>query len=323
MKQRLILFLFTAPFWAWGILSFLYGSLDRTSTLILATTYGLWHVSCFFRKKLAHVVRGILIAGLLPLFGFFSLMQPALVRDWQADVAELPYATISNNIVTVYNVRNCTYTTATLYTPSFETRRYDLNTVRTLDVFLVDWGIHAIAHTMVSFGFADGQYLCFSIEARKKKGDSYSSIRGFFRQYELIYIAGDERDLVRLRTNFRTNEMTRLYPITKAKPDLIKAMFMGYLARINALHTQPEWYNAVSQNCMGGFTDLLKREGIPGYTQWHWSSVLTGYAADHAYTIGALDRTLSFDALQQQTLINEKALNAGDAVDFSTRIRAR
>lgn len=322
MKQRLILFVVTAPFWIWGVLSFLYGSLDRTSSLTLAAIYGLWHVSCFFRKRLISAVLGIVIAGLLPLFGFFFLMQPSHFRSWQPDVAELPYAVISNNVVTVHNVRNCLYTTASDYTARFETRTYDLNALRTLDVFLVDWGLHAIAHTMVSFGFADGQYLCFSVEARKKNGDTYSALRGFFRQYELIYIAGDERDLVRLRTNFRTNEVTRLYPITKAKPELIKAMFTGYLMRINELHDRPEWYNALSENCMAGFVDLLKREAIPGYTHWHWSSLLTGYAARHAYAIGALDQTLPFDTLQKQTVINAKAQHADNARDFSLRIRA-
>lgn len=322
MKQRLILFFVTAPFWIWGIFSFLYGSLDRTSSLTLAAIYGLWHVSCFFRKKFLSAALGIAIAGLLPLFGFFFLMQPSQFRDWQADVSELPHAVFSNNSVTVYNVRNCAYTSPSNYTPRFETRTYDLNALRTLDVFSVDWGLHAIAHTLVSFGFSDGQYLCFSAEARKKKGDTYSAIRGFFRQYELIYVAGDERDLIRLRTNFRSNEVTRLYPITKAKPELIKAMFTGYIERINALHARPEWYNAFSQNCMAGFVDLLKQEAVPGYTQWHWSSLLTGYAAHHAYTIGALDQTQPFDVIQKQAIINDKARKAHDAVDFSQRIRA-
>ena len=175
----------------------------------------------------------------------------------------MPFANIKGNHITVHNVRNCDYTSETDYTPKYETRTYDLSRLQSVDIMLTDWGLKYIAHTMVSFGFEGGGYLCFSIETRKENGETYSAIKGFFRQYELIYIAGDERDLIRLRTNFREGEDVYLYRLKVASVDNAKKTFLEYLNRVNQLKEHPQWYNALTENCMTGAFRLARKHSEP------------------------------------------------------------
>ncbi len=110
------------------------------------------------------------------------------------------------------------------------------------------WGSPWIAHTILSFDLGGGEHIAFSIETRKQGGQTYSSIRGFFRQYTLISVVSDERDLVRLRTNFRHGEDVYLFH-TKATPQFARALFINYIGLTNRLHDKPQWYNAVTHNC--------------------------------------------------------------------------
>jgi hypothetical protein len=261
------------------------------------------------------------VAFLLPVAAF-HLMQPSNSRTWQPDVAQLPYAEIAGDQVTVHHVRNCMYRSETDFTPRFETRRYDLSKLRTGDVYLVDWGLHKVAHTMVSFGFDDGQYLCFSIETRKEVGEEYSALKGLFRQYEVIFVAADERDLIRLRTTYRKGETVRLYRMVRARPEAVRGTFLDYLKRINGLKSKPEWYNAVTENCMVGFFQIARRHSSAGRGRWHWSVLLNGYADRHAYEKGSLDQSLPFDELRERSIINDRACAAGDSPSFSAQIRS-
>lgn len=317
---RFGLFVLVAPLCAWGVLALDYGSWPRGVCVALALLYGAAHLAVALFAPRRWVIPGCLAAFLLPLTAF-HLMRPANDRPWQADVAQAPYAEVNGDQITIHNVRNCAYRSETEFTPVFETRHYDLAKLRTADVFLVDWGLRHVAHTMISFGFTDGQYLCFSIETRKEVGEEYSAFKGLFRQYEVIFIAADERDLVRLRTTFRQGETVRLYRMVKTTPQTVRGVFLGYLDRINSLHRRPEWYNAVTENCMVGFFQIARQHAAPGRGRWHWSVLLNGYADQRAYDNGALNTTLPFDELRERSVINPRAEAAGDAPDFSARIR--
>ena len=149
-------------------------------------------------------VKGIWRKLVLTAIGFalvaawwFSL-RPSNDRDWQPDLAVLPYADTNGNLVTLHNIRNCDYRTETDFDVRHYDKTFDLDKIRTADLYMVYWGSPHMAHTMVSFGFEGGDYLCFSIETRKEKGEGYSAVKGLFRQFELMYIAADERDVVRL-----------------------------------------------------------------------------------------------------------------------------
>ena len=154
----------------------------------------------FLARSRAFLVPVIAFALVLALF---FQVRASNDRDWQAEVANLPYATINGDIITIHNVRNFNYRTETDFDPSWETRTYDLRKLDSGDIIAVYWAGKAIAHVMVSFGFQGKDYLAVSIETRKEKGESYSTLAGFFRQYEIYYVVADERDVIRVRTTYR------------------------------------------------------------------------------------------------------------------------
>ena len=257
-----------------------------------------------------------------PLFAltlaWWLFLPPSNDRDWQPDVAELPYADISGSSVTVHNIRNCEYRSEFDYTVRHYDRTFDLGSLRSMDLFLVDWGAPNIAHTMLSFGFGGGKYICFSIETRKKKGEEYSSVRGFFKQYELTYVAADERDVVRLRTDQRKGESVYLYRLNAA-PELIRKVFLDYLYSVNRLKDRPQWYNALTANCT---TDIWKHI-FPYYprAKLDWRILASGYVDEMAYDLGVVDRSLPFPEFRRRSLINERSKAAGGDPAYSEIIR--
>ena len=167
-------------------------------------------------------------------------VQPSNDRDWQPDVAVLPFATFDGDLVTIHNIRNFDYRTETDYTPHYYDKTYDMRQLDSADLIAVYWMGDAIAHIMVSFGFAEQDFVTVSIETRKEVGETYDTLKGFFRQYELIYIVGDERDLIRLRTNYRKDppEDAYLYR-TNAPPENVRRLFLSYFQKINELKEHP------------------------------------------------------------------------------------
>jgi len=245
-------------------------------------------------------------------------LQPSHDRDWQADVAKLPYAEIRGDRVTLHNVRNADYRSETDYTARFEDRELDLSRLRSLDLFLIYWGSPAIAHTIMSWGFEGDEYLAVSIETRKERDESYSALKGFFRQYELIYILADERDVVRLRTNYR-DEDVYLYRLD-VPPEGARQLLLAYLEAVNRLYERPQWYNALTQNCTTSIQNLAAP--LQQRDWWSWKLLLNGYMDELAYDIGAIDRSLPFAELRERSHVNERARAAGDDPRFSVRIRA-
>lgn len=223
--------------------------------------------------------------------------------------------------LTIHNVRNCRYRTETDYDAVWEERTLDLGRIQALDLFITYWGSPYIAHPILSFVFEDGSHVAFSIETRKEAGEEYSSIKGFFREYELIYIPADERDVIRLRTNYRKGEDVYLYR-TKTSPQRARAMLLDYVARMNALHKQPEWYNALTSNC----TTNIRIHGVNSAEgkapRWDYRILVNGLGDQMLYERGDLSGDLPFDKLKAQALINPAARAAGDSEEFSRLIRA-
>ena len=250
------------------------------------------------------------------LLWWFTL-KPSNDGDWQPDVAQTAWAEINGDEFTFHNVRNCDYRTETDYTPHWETRTVRLSQITGIDLAIDYWGSPWIAHPIVSFQFADAPPLCFSIEIRKTIGQSYSTIGGLYRQYALIYVVADERDVIRLRTNYR-NEDIYLYH-TVVPPDRARERFLEYVNSLNALHTQPRWYNAITANC----TTSIRRQR-PGKERmpWDWRILLNGKADELLYKHGAFATGgLPFAELKARSLINDRAKRADASPDFSQLIR--
>ncbi len=253
----------------------------------------------------------------LAVLGWWLTLRPSNHRDWQPDVARPPVARIDGDRVTIENVRDFDYRSETDFTERWETRSYDLSKLRGVDLFLSFWGSPLIAHTIMSWEFDDGRHLVISIETRKEKGESYSPLRGFFRQYELYYVVSDERDVVRLRTDYR-REQVFLYRLA-APPAAARELLLSYLEKVDELAREPAWYNAVTHNC----TTTIRLNALQAsiVVPWDWRFLVNGKSDEMLYERGTIATTLPFDEMRRQSDITEKARAAGGDPAFSERIR--
>lgn len=257
---------------------------------------------------------GLVFVGVLT---WYVSLVPSNQRDWMADVAQIPTASIQGKSLHVRNVRNCDYLPGNQCLNRFEDREYDLDKLQGMDFVLSSWGPRHIAHTMLSFDFGDGKNLVFSIETRKELHESYSPLKGFFREYELCIVAGDERDLIRVRTNYRKEEV-RLYRLNST-PEAARLVLMDYIERINGLAVRPEWYNALTANCTTALIGPIRHRS--NRLPWSWKLLASGHLDELLFEKGFLDTKLAFDQVRQQALINPLALAANEDPQFSLKIR--
>jgi len=255
------------------------------------------------------------------LVSWWSSIAPSNDGDWLPDVAVLPYAVIDGDLVTVHNIRNFDYRTETDFAPAYYDKTFDLRKLDGVDLITSYWMGPTIAHVFLSFEFQGGDHLAISIETRKERGQGYSTIEGFFRQYELIYVVADERDVIRLRTNYRKDppEDVYVYRLNGSAEDRPR-LFLDYFQEINALKDRPEWYNTLTTNFT---TAIWMHTRInPDHPPLSWKILVTGYVPEYLYEIGRVDRGLPFAELQRRAHVNARAQAADKAVEFSRQIRA-
>jgi Domain of unknown function (DUF4105) len=304
-----------AAAWAFGAVWYdaPFGSSNRIAAIFVALLFliTLFIVRPLTRKIAAFVV---LFGGIL---GWWLTLKPTNDSDWQPDVAQKASADIQGDEVTFHNVRNCDYRTETDYTPHWETRTVHISQITGIDMAIDYWGSPWIAHPIVSFQFADAPPLCFSIEVRKKLGQTYSAIEGFYRQFELIYIVADEGDVIRVRTNYRGEDIY-LYRTT-IPPEHARERFLEYIRSLNELRNKPRWYNAITTNCTTSIrAQHPPHERIP----WDWRILLNGKGDEMMYERHLLvTGGLPFAELKARSLIDARAKAANDSPDFSKLIR--
>lgn len=244
---------------------------------------------------------------------------PSNDRDWHPLHAQLARAELQGNYATVSNIRNTQYRSEEDFTVQYYDKTFDLEKLKTVDFIVVPFPDNpAIAHTMLSFGFDDTAYLAVSVETRKEKHESYNALAGFFNQYEIIYVVGDERDLIQLRTHLWLNDVY-IYR-TIATPEQARRLFVNVMERVNHLAEHPEFYNTLTNNCTTNirlhvnnvFGDRIPRD---------YRVLLTGYSDRLAYELGLLESVGTFEETRQQARVNPIAYRYGDRADFSRKIR--
>jgi Domain of unknown function (DUF4105) len=308
----------------WGVCALYFGDSETgLSQRLLSTLFGLLGLAALIGLWFARCRRHLLIIYYLVLTSvliYWFNITPSNHRQWQSDAAKLAYATFAGDRVMVHNIRNFDYRSEFDYQPAYYTKTFDLNKLQGIDLFSVYWMGSAIAHTILSFDFGGNDHLAVSIEARKEQGEGYSTIKGFFRQYELIYIVADERDVIRLRTNYRHNPPEQIYLYRLQGPiENGKRLFLEYIHKINELNAKPEFYNTLLDNCTSAvwLRTLVNEEHLP----FSWKILLSGYLPEYLYESQRLDSRLSFTQLRQQAHINSLGQAADQAADFSARIR--
>jgi hypothetical protein len=248
------------------------------------------------------------------------VVQPSTQRDWSRDQQVLPVAQLDGNLATVRNIRNFAYRTTDDYTPGYYDKTFDLNKLESAWFVVEPFGKGGAAHTFVSFGFGGNDFVPISVEIRKEKGESFSVVKGLMRQYEVMYVIGDERDLVKLRTNYR-NDTVYLYPIRTTR-EKMRAMFVSMLERANKLAREPEFYNTLTNTCT---TNLVAHVNLitPRKVPFSFATLLPANSDRLAYDLGMLNTNLPFEEARRRFRINELARKYADDPEFSVRIREK
>ncbi len=256
---------------------------------------------------------------LAPLLGGWLSVRPRGDRVWTPDMAVMPSARFDGDSVPVTGIRNAEYRSTEDFTVAHYDRSFDLRALESVWYLVEPFGdMKGPAHTLVSFGFSDGSYVAISVELRREPGESFSPVKGLLKQYELMYVVADERDVIRLRTNYRHDDVF-LYPV-RATAEQRRRLFVSMLERANGLRERPEFYNTLTNTCT---TNIVRHvnEIAPGKVPFSYKVLLPGYSDRLAYDLGLLDTDLPFEEAKARHHINARALRYADDPAFSALIR--
>lgn len=270
-------------------------------------------------KKFLQYFALFLLACFLVGLTWLFLMRPSLNRDWTLDQKILASITFNDNLVEVKSVRNFKYDSVDEYVPAYYDRTYDLNKIESVYYIIEPFSKHdGPAHTMLSFGFSDGTNVVISAEIRKEKGESFDPLKGVMNQYELIYVIGDENDLIKLRANYR-KDVVRLYPIKTPKEN-IRKLFVSAMQRADKLTKQPEFYNTVWNNCT---TNILNNVNSLRTEKISWSKkvLLPANSDEIAFEADLIDTKLPFNEAREYYRINDLSEKFANDPNYSALIR--
>jgi uncharacterized protein DUF4105 len=303
---------------AWATLAIYYSNLPwsalRLALAVAFVAFAIWAL-WFSRQRRMSVVFGVLFLGVV---AWWISIPPSHDREWRPEVAVMPRAVIDGDRVRITGVRNFDYRTRNDFTVRWEEREVLLSHLTGLDFYVSYFTEGPVGHTFVSFIFDNAPPLSISIETRPEVGEGFAPVASLFKQFELIYVVGDERDLVGVRTNHR-GEPVYLYRLNTSADDA-RRLFLIYLARINELADRPEFYNLLTNSCTINIVRYANAAGRAG--RFDIRHLLNGLVDSYLYHSGRVDTTLPFEELRRRSLINEAARAADGAPDFSERIRA-
>lgn len=272
------------------------------------------------RPEMRRIATGLLGVVILTATIGWTAMEPSNQRQWPAEQRLIPRASFAGNQVRVANVRNFRWGPGTHVRPRWESRTYDLEAVSSVWYVLTPFSRdrRGPAHAFVSFGFDDGSHVAISVEARREEGEQYSIARGLMKRFEIMYVVGDERDLIDLRV--RRGDDVYVYPMRASRAQA-RELFTDMLRRANELYSEPEFYGTVRNNCT---TNLLAHVNTIAADpiQWGYRILLPGYSDEIAHERGLIDTDLPLDAARRRFMITERALRAPASVNYSTFIRA-
>ncbi len=311
-------FLFRLLLIAWASLAIYYSNLPWPwLRLVMAVAFAAFAIWAFWLSHRRHmtVVLAVLFLGVV---GWWISISPSHDREWRPEVAVMPRATIDGDRVRLTSVRNFDYRSRNDFTVRHEEREVRLSHLTGLDFYVSYWSEGLVGHTFLSFIFDNAPPLSISIETRPELGEGFAPIASLFKQFELIYVVGDERDLVGVRANHR-QETVYLYRLNTSAEDA-RRLLMVYLTRINELADRPEFYHLLSNSCTINIVRYANAAGRTG--RFDIRHLFNGLVDSYLYHSGRVDTTLPFEELRQRSLINGAAQAAEGAPDFSQRIRA-
>ena len=249
----------------------------------------------------------------------FKSFKPSNDRDWTPGMEVMPKADLMGDKVAIRNIRSSQYRTYDDFDVYYYDKTFDLGKLTTVDFIVVPFNdMPGIAHTMLSFGFENKDYVAVSVEIRREKGEKYNVLKGFLRQYELMYVVADERDVIVKNANKSPSEVY-LYRST-ATPEQARELFVDVMKRVDKLIDEPEFYNTLTNNCTTNIRrhiNHLKPDRVP----YDYRVLLPGYADRLAYDLDLIEHNGTFEQTKESAQINYQAYLYRDDPDFSQKIR--
>jgi hypothetical protein len=302
----------------WAALAIYYSNVPwpslRLALAITFAAFAIWVIWLSSQRRMSVA----LIVLYLGVVAWWVSISPSHERPWRPEVAVMPRALIDGDRVRITGVRNFGYRGRDDFTVRYEERELSLSHLSGVDFYVSYWSEGLVGHTFLSFIFDNAAPLSVSIETRPEVGEVFAPIASLFKQFELIYVVGDERDIVGVRTNHR-RETVYLYHLNTSR-EKARRLLLIYLARINELADRPEFYHLLSNSCTINIIRYANAAGRVGNLEIR--HLLNGLIDGYLYDSGRIDTSLPYDELRRRSLINEPAQAAGDAPDFSERIRA-
>lgn len=315
-----VLFLVTAYAVLWGTLALWYklpgpglvGGLAAAGFALL----GLGTLVAFF-KPLRWRWFTVFVVALIAVNIWWNTLVPPADANWSPEVSRQVTGVIDGDILTLTNVRDFQWRTAEDFDENWVTRSYDLSQIESVDLFMSYWGGPEMAHFMLSFGFADGEYLTWSNEVRRQIGGSFSPISDFFKAHPIVAIAAEEQDVVGLRSNIR-KERVQLFRM-RSKPENRRKLIETYVAAANEISERPHWFNSVFTNCSRSAILLARHVGIT--IPMDYRVIVNGYFPNYLYDIGVLNTDVSVEDLYRLGSVDSHAMDAGLTDNYSEMIR--
>jgi len=304
--------------WVWGCLAiFIAGPKSLWLKTILLGSFALVVPLVFYLDLEGWQTTGTFTIIVTLLMIWWIPLKATNDKDWAPEVAKIPYGEIENGILVLHNVRNFKYQSRAEFTEHWETRRYNLEELESLDIFLSYWKSPHIAHVIMSWGFTGNEFLAISIETRKDKTQAYSELKGFFKQYTLAYVAADEFDLVRLRTNYRKERVHR-YRIN-VPLHYKRYLLESYLRHMNKLVDEPEFYHALLENCTSGINRHYKTF-MPNSSWIDWRLIANGHMDELLLDLGLIETDLPLEKFREQCRVDLRMQNLGEE-NYSANLR--
>lgn len=261
----------------------------------------------------------VLLIEAAVVFAWYSTIRPSNDLAWASDVAHGVTGTFDGDLVTLHNVRDFRWETRDKAAEAWRTVTVDLRQIDSVDIVTSVWGSPLIAHTLISFGFQDGQHIVFSGEIRRQQGEKYSTFGGFFRKFNLVLIAATEADIIALRTNARREEVA-LYPL-QVTPQQARDVFVRYIELGNDLAQHPRFYNTILTNCTTIIYELARAsdQRLP----LDWRILASGKLAEYLHRVGLLAPQMNMPEIRENARISALGQKSGgDLGDFSAVIRS-
>ena len=256
----------------------------------------------------------ITLIGVFLISFVWRFKTPSGTGPWNKNQSMVPFMKYEDTNVTIHNFRNSSYRSVSDYDEKWETRTYSLDKIRTLDIIVEPFmPLKGMSHIILSFGFEDGEYVAVSVEARKPDDRGQNVVTSMFKAYELIYVVGDERDLVHHRIFHRDHDVS-IYRLDSRNREHLRAFFILVMNHAASMERYPQYYHTITNNCTNSVFRHLEYLLASKFPWYDYRLVLPGYLDDLLFEWGAFGSDYTLDEIQDRAKVDSEGLEVLEGI---------